>query len=73
MTHVLVPKHEKLNDKQVKELFAKHNITFGSLPKISIKDAGLKGLEASEGDVIKITRNSLTAGESIFYRGVINE
>jgi len=71
--HALVPKHEKISDKDKKELFAKHVISFAQLPKIRLGDAALAELEVEDGDVVKITRISPTAGEAVFYRGIINE
>jgi len=71
--HQLVPKHEKLSDKDAKELLLKYHATLKELPKISINDPALKGLGLKQGDIIKISRKSRTAGESIFYRGVIDE
>lgn len=53
--HILQPKHEKLAEKEVKELLEKLNITVTQLPKISKKDAALsEGCET--GDVVKISR-----------------
>jgi DNA-directed RNA polymerase subunit H len=72
-THTLVPKHAKLSQKETKELFAKLNITVRDLPKISINDTAIEGLEVKAGDIVKIIRSSPTAGTAIFYRGVINE
>ncbi len=70
--HLLVPEHIKLNDKEKKELLEKYHISLKELPKISKKDPAIDHLNPKEGDVIKIIRKSPTAGESIFYRGVIN-
>ncbi|MBD3248682.1 DNA-directed RNA polymerase subunit H [Candidatus Woesearchaeota archaeon] len=70
--HVLIPKHKKLSEKDKKELFEKYNITLKELPKIPLDDPALADIDAKEGDVIKITRESLTTGKSIFYRGVIS-
>jgi DNA-directed RNA polymerase subunit H len=72
-THKLVPLHEKISKKEVDELFLKHNITFQQLPKILIADPALLELEAKQGDVIRITRESPTAGTTMYYRGVSNE
>ena len=71
--HILVPKHEKISADEIKELYEKHNISFGDLPKMFLGDPAIAQLGAKDGDIIKITRISETAGESIFYRGVINE
>ncbi len=72
-THILVPQHLKLSDKEKKELFEKHSITQLQLPKILNTDPAIAHLDVKEGDVIKIIRNSQTAGKSAFYRGVVNE
>ena len=70
--HVLIPKHTKLSDKETGELLKHYNITVDSLPKILKGDAALSTLSAKPGDVIKIVRNSSTAGESVFYRVIVN-
>ncbi len=70
--HLLVPEHSKLNKTEIKELLDKYDITVNELPKIPASDAAIQGLNASPGDVIKIIRNSPTAGKSIYYRVVIN-
>ena len=71
--HILVPKHEKLSEKDKKELFDKYNVSLKELPKILKDDPAIDSLNVKEGDVIKITRNSPTAGKSVFYRGIISE
>jgi DNA-directed RNA polymerase subunit H len=43
------------------------------LPKIKKDDPAILNLTVKEGDVIKIIRQSPTAGEVEFYRGVISE
>lgn len=70
--HMLVPEHVKLNEKEKKELLEKYHISLKELPKIRKKDPSIAHLDAKEGDVIKIIRKSPTAGEAIFYRGVVN-
>ena len=73
LVHEFVPLHEKISQKEVEELFEYHNITMKELPKIRVNDPAIRHLDAKENDVIKITRKSKTSGESVFYRGVINE
>lgn len=70
--HILVPKHTKINDKEKKALLEKYKITQRELPNIIKKDPAIKNLNAKSGDVIKIIRKSRTAGESAFYRVVVN-
>ena len=69
-THVLMPKHTKLSDKEKDQLFSNYKITFNELPRIMKTDPALSQLDVKEGDVIKITRKSVTSGTSIYYRGV---
>ncbi|MCF7866177.1 DNA-directed RNA polymerase subunit H [Candidatus Woesearchaeota archaeon] len=71
--HVLVPEHSKLTEKERETLFIKYDISLKEIPKISITDAAIRHLDPKENDIIMIKRKSPTAGESIFYRGVINE
>lgn len=73
MDHVLVPLHEKLSEEQTKHLFEQLHITMRELPKIAVNDPAIAHLDAQIGDVIRITRNSPTAGKVFFYRGVTNE
>ncbi|MCP3685668.1 MAG: DNA-directed RNA polymerase subunit H [bacterium] len=70
--HILVPKHTKLSEKDKQELFKKYNITAEQLPKILKNDAAIAGMGLKPGDVIKVVRESPTAGESIFYRVISN-
>ena len=71
--HVLVPKHSKLSEKDKKELLEKYNITPKELPKIYKTDPSIRSLSVEAGDVVKIVRKSPTAGESIYYRGVVSD
>ncbi|MBT4651514.1 DNA-directed RNA polymerase subunit H [Candidatus Woesearchaeota archaeon] len=70
--HRLVPKHSKLSDKEKAKLLEDYGITVKELPKILINDVALEGLDANEADIIKVTRHSITAGETVYYRSVIN-
>lgn len=70
--HALVPKHAKTSEKEKKELLEKYNISVYDLPLIKKNDPAIKDLDVKAGDVIKITRASATAGETIFYRCVVN-
>ncbi len=70
--HTLVPKHQKLSDKEKEELLRKYNVTISELPKIIKSDPMAQGLGAKTDDVIKIVRNSATSGKTVFYRVVAN-
>lgn len=69
--HILVPRHEILKENEVEKLLAKYNITKEQLPKILTTDPCVRVLGAEKGQVLKITRKSLTAGTSISYRVVV--
>ncbi|MFW5865947.1 MAG: DNA-directed RNA polymerase subunit H [Nanoarchaeota archaeon] len=71
--HILVPKHTKLSEEEKNALFEKYDITARELPKIPQSDPALAGMTVKQGDVIRITRKSLTAGKTTFYRGVSSE
>lgn len=69
--HLFVPKHSKLSEKEKEALLKKLNITIRELPKIMQDDPALGKLNAEIGEIIKIERKSRTAGESIYYRVVV--
>jgi DNA-directed RNA polymerase subunit H (RpoH/RPB5) len=69
--HELVPKHSKLNESEKKKLFEDYNIDFKSLPKILKSDSAIEKLGVKAGDIIKIERDSKTAGTTIYYRLVL--
>ena len=70
--HLLVPKHEKLSDKDKAELLKSYSISVNELPRILLSDPAIADLSVKEGDVIKVTRKSATSGEAYYYRGVVN-
>lgn len=70
--HVLVPKHIVVNEAEKKKITDTLKLSGNELPRILKTDPALAGLKVKDGDVVKITRNSLTAGETIFYRRVIS-
>lgn len=70
--HTLTPKHVKISEKDKAQLFEKYCVTSKEMPKMLRTDSAIKDLEPKPGDVIKIIRKSATAGESYFYRVVID-
>jgi DNA-directed RNA polymerase subunit H len=70
--HEIVPLHERLSDAEKEKLLSELGINFKDLPKIYKSDAAVAEIEVKQGDIIKITRKSSTAGETIFFRGVID-
>lgn len=69
--HELVPKHEILSEEEKAKLLKKYGITIKELPRILASDPAIKSLNPKVGDVVKITRKSKTAGESVYYRVVV--
>ena len=69
--HRLVPKHSKLSESDKKKLLEEYKINVFSLPKIIQEDPTIIKLNAKMGDVIKIERDSKTAGTTSYYRVVI--
>jgi DNA-directed RNA polymerase subunit H len=71
LTHELVPKHEVMEEREVKELLDTYKIKREQLPKIKLSDAVIKEIKAEVGDVVRITRQSRIAGKVLSYRLVI--
>ena len=71
--HVFQPKHQILSKKEAEEVLKKYNTKPSQLPYILINDKGLEDLDVRPGDIIKITRTSITAGESVYYRYVVED
>ncbi len=69
--HHLVPKHELLDPSAGVEIAKRFNAKPGQFPFILVTDPAAKAISAKPGDFIKITRKSETAGESVYYRYVV--
>lgn len=69
--HVYQPKHEILSKVESEDILRKFNTRTSQLPYIMLSDKGLDNLDVRPGDIIKITRNSPTSGESVYYRYVV--
>lgn len=67
----LVPKHEILSGEEKAKLLEELNVHLKQLPKIKKDDPAVLALNAQKGDIIKISRNSSTAGEYFYYRIVV--
>ena len=67
--HVDVPKHEIMTSDEAKALLSGLKLkTPAQLPIIFKTDPMARYIGARSGDVIRIHRKSLTAGETLFYR-----
>lgn len=69
--HELVPEHEIMSEEEAEKLLEEFDIAATQLPKMDSKDPVAKEIGAESGDIIKITRDSSTAGKSTAYRYVI--
>ena len=69
--HTLVPKHSKVSDSDKKKLFEKYRVEGKELPRIFLSDPSIQKLTPKVGDVIKIERQSETAGIAFYYRTVV--
>ena len=66
--HKLVPKHEIMTEDEISEEFSDVDYDFRDLPKIRANDPVVEAIGAQPGNVLRITRDSPTAGEYITYR-----
>jgi len=68
LKHKLVPEHIILTDEEAEEVLLEKNITEDQLQKILPNDPVVKAIGAKEGDILKIIRDSETAGTFVSYR-----
>ncbi len=73
LDHDLVPEHEILDEEEAEEVKEEYGATEEELPKIKKNDAVVKSINAEPGDLIKITRESPTAGKTHYYRLVTDK
>jgi len=71
LKHSLVPKHEIMSDTAVEKLLKQYNIARDQMPRIRADDSVAKAIGAKKGQVLKITRDSITAGKAVTYRVVV--
>tara|TARA_B100000029_G_scaffold484471_1_gene536703 strand:- start:649 stop:900 length:252 start_codon:yes stop_codon:yes gene_type:complete len=71
--HVYVPKHEIMQKDEAAEVLKQFNCKPTELPLIYVDDPAIIELGVKPGDMMKITRKSETAGESIYYRYVVEK
>ena len=69
--HAYVPKHQIMTKKEAEKVLQEFNCKPTELPLIFVTDPAILGLGVKPGDMIKITRKSGTAGQSIYYRYVV--
>lgn len=67
----LVPKHEIIPAEKALEIFAKYGADAKKLPQILREDPMVEETGAKKGDLLRITRDSPTAGRTTYYRIVV--
>ncbi len=70
--HSLVPKHEIVPPEKAKEVLEKYHVQGHNMPWIRSSDIAAIAIGASPGDILKIIRESSTAGKYFSYRYVID-
>jgi DNA-directed RNA polymerase subunit H len=69
--HALVPFHEILTEKEKNLLLVQFKVKPYQMPQVKSGDPAVKAIGAKPGDILKITRKSVTAGEHVTYRYVV--
>ena len=76
MQWTLTPLHEVLTARQTAKVLRDTKMSMDRLPLLKYSDAAIQqlisqGAEVMIGDVIRITRQSLTTGVAYYYRRVV--
>ncbi|HNT08560.1 DNA-directed RNA polymerase subunit H [Methanoculleus sp.] len=71
LNHEMVPDHQIMGEEEVADLLATYHISLEQLPKIYHDDPAIKAIGGNVGNVIRITRDSRTAGRAEAYRLVM--
>jgi DNA-directed RNA polymerase subunit H len=69
--HILVPKHELMAPDEAASILKKYNASPHEFPFVMSTDPAAKSIGAKPGDFVKVTRVSETAGETVYYRYVV--
>jgi len=69
--HVLVPKHEIVGAEERERLLTEYRVQPYQLPRLEASDPAAKAIDAKPGDIVRISRDSPTAGKYASYRYVV--
>lgn len=69
--HTLVPKHEIMTQEEKQKLLDEYRVHPYQLPRIKASDPAAKAIGARPGDIVRIMRDSPTAGKYTAYRYVV--
>ena len=68
LQHEMVPDHQIMSEEEVAELLVTYHISLEQLPKIYHDDPAVRAIGGDVGNVIRIIRDSRTAGRAEAYR-----
>ncbi len=71
MNHLIVPIHEIVQEEETEEIIKKFGGKKEKFPQILLSDPVIEELGAEKGNLIRITRETPTAGKTIYYRMVV--
>ena len=71
LDHEMVPEHIIIAEEEAELILKRYGITKGQLPKLRSSDPVAKQIGAKVDDVVKVIRNSPTAGRSVVYSWTI--
>ena len=69
--HAMVPKHEIMTVEEKQRLLDEYRVKPYQLPRIKASDPAAKAIGARPGDIVRIIRDSQTAGKYTAYRYVV--
>lgn len=70
--HLLVPKHELISAEEKQKILDEYRVPPYKLPRLNASDPAAKAIDAKPGDIVRIIRDSPTAGKYISYRYVVD-
>ena len=71
LNHELVPHHEVVSPDDAKAILARYQVSEDQLPKILATDPAARACGARSGDIVRVIRQSPTAGSAVAYRFVV--
>ncbi len=71
LSHQLVPDHKILSKDEERELLRRLGIEKTQLPWLKASDPAARAIGAKPGNIVKVERKSLTAGEAVMFRCVV--
>jgi len=71
VSHFLAPKHILIPKEAAEEILKKLGVKPEQLPQILREDPAIDSLKYQKNEIIKIVRDSPTAGKTIYYRRVV--